>query len=133
MLNNKKYKISIDGLIFNSIHDNYNECTIFKWKPIITFDFKIKKIEIFNQNSVSELYCYNKRKYELFPFHKTTIVSYEIDKLYDDGDIIEFVFHNEYKLFQPKKIRNDKVYPNSMNTSLSNWRCLMNFNDINFY
>lgn len=42
-LNKKKHQILIDGLIFNSIKENYKNCIVFKWKPNITFDFKIKK------------------------------------------------------------------------------------------
>lgn len=44
-LNKKQNIISTDGLIFNSIKENYKKSIILKWKQIITFDFKIKKIE----------------------------------------------------------------------------------------
>lgn len=133
ILNKNKNKILIDGLIFNSKTNSYNECTVFKWKPIITFDFKIKKI-IKSNNYVSwELYCYTYNKeYTLFPKNNygITHISHKIDELYNDDSIIEFYFDNNYNEFKPIKLRIDKIYPNFINIALDNWDCLLN--DINF-
>lgn len=127
ILNKNKYKIPVDGLIFNSIKEEYKECIIFKWKQHITFDFKIKKVERNNDNISWRLYCYSdNKKEELFPIknYGITYVSLEIDKLYKDNDVVEFIFNKNKKIFEPIKPRYDKLLPNFIDIALDNWYCL---------
>lgn len=116
-------------MIFNSIKENYKNCIVFKWKPNITFDFKIKKIRQDNKQILWELYCYTYNKeYIIFPIekYKITYVSLEVDVLYDDGSVIEFIFNNNENMFEPMKLRNDKIFPNFIDIALDNWNCLLN-------
>lgn len=128
-INDIKYEVLTDGLIFNSISDIYKNCIIYKWKPIITFDFKISKIKKYGNNILWELYCYSYNKeYVLFPISKYNklLVNYEIDILYENNKIIEFAFNKEKNYFYPIKTRNDKKYPNFIKIALDNWYCLSN-------
>lgn len=93
-INDINHVIPIDGLIFNSISENYKNCIIYKWKPIITFDFKILKFKD-HDKILWNLYCYSyNNEYILFPFIKYNklYVSQEVDDLYENDKIIEFKF-----------------------------------------
>lgn len=46
--------------------------------------------------------------------------------LYDDGSVIEFIFNNNENMFEPMKLRNDKIFPNFIDIALDNWNCLLN-------
>lgn len=129
ILNKKQNTISTDGLIFNSIKENYKNSIILKWKQIITFDFKIKKIEKKGDYIIWKLYCYNNNKQdEIFPVkdYGITYISLEIDKKYSDNKIIEFLFNNEKNMFEPIKPRDDKSFPNFIDIAIDNWSCLYN-------
>lgn len=128
-INNKKYEILKDGLIFNSINEDYKKCIIYKWKQIITFDFKILKNKDHKNKFSWNLYCYsNNENYVLFPISKynNLIVEQELDILYKDNSIIEFAFNEEQNKFYPIKVRDDKLYPNYVDVAMDNWFCLNN-------
>lgn len=126
-----KNKHNIDGLIFNSINQNYENSIIYKWKYTITFDFMMKKV---NNNHIEwELYCYNgNNKYTIFPNINNYRVKSDkyLDIKYKDGIIIEFEYDENNNTFLPLKIRNDKIFPNYINVALDNWDC--NINKISF-
>lgn len=127
-INGIKHVIPIDGLIFNSISENYKNCIIYKWKPVITFDFKILKFKD-HDKIFWKLYCYSyNNKYTLFPFIKYNklYVSQEIDILYENDKIIEFKFDETKDCFQPIRLRNDKILPNFVEIAIDNWNCLNN-------
>lgn len=128
-INKIKKQILIDGLIFNSISENYKNCIIYKWKPVITFDFRILKFKDHNNKIFWKLYCYTyENNYILFPIYKYSklYVKPEIDGLYKDNDIIEFKFNKTDDSFCPIKLRNDKIKPNFINVAMDNWDCLNN-------
>lgn len=126
--NKMKNEIPVDGLIFNSMSENYRNCKIYKWKPIITFDFKILKCQYNNgEYNLWKLYCYTYNKeYILFPIEKynKVLINYKLDKIYNNNEIIEFIFDENNDSFYPIKVRNDKIYPNFVNIAIDNWNCL---------
>lgn len=120
----KKHKHKIDGLIFNSINNNYKNSVIYKWKYTITFDFMIKK-----NNNIWDIYCYNRNNsyiaFSNFIKNNYKIKSDEnLDIKYKDGIIIEFKYDKGNNMFQPIRIRDDKIMPNFINVALDNWECL---------
>lgn len=128
-IHNKKNEILKDGLIFNSISDDYKNCIIYKWKHIITFDFKILKNKVHENKILWNLYCYShNNKYILFPISKYNdlLVSQELDSLYKDNSIIEFAFNDKLDKFYPIRVREDKLYPNFVDVAIDNWSCLHN-------
>lgn len=127
ILKNKK-GYNIDGLIFNSINQDYENSIIYKWKYIITFDFMMKQINN-NDNITWELYCYNgNNTYIIFPNINNYKVKSDkyLDIKYKDGIIIEFEYDENNNIFSPLRIRNDKIFPNYISVALDNWDCHMN-------
>lgn len=136
LINKKRYEIKTDGLIFNSIYENYRKCKIYKWKPTITIDFKILKKQQNNSKYVIwNLYCYSyNNEFVLFPIEKYNkiFVNKETDKLYENNKIIEFAFNEKDDSFYPIRLRDDKIYPNFIDIAIDNWNCLTNISKIVF-
>lgn len=99
-------KNKLDGLILTPNSDYYDK--IYKYKPIelISIDFKIKKLKnykfallkqngkVFNSNGVNGVIPVSKKDYEL----------------YNDNDIVEFVYKKDK--FVPLRARPDKIKSN---------------------
>jgi hypothetical protein len=106
-----KSKMDNDGLIFTPMYGK----EIYKWKPIITIDLKIKK----QINNKWKLYASNNRIF------KTIRVSNKENEKYLDGDIVEFKWNNKRRTLVPIKLREDKTDGNYYKVALDNFN-LMN-------
>ena len=119
-----------DGLIFTPINVPYfasnNQPSIKKWKPIddLTIDFEIIDTPPFigvkdNQNKI-------------VPFdgtkdNKITSENVDIDyKNYHIGQIVEFKWNPDNKLFYTYRLRSDKIEPNFINIAFDTFSLIIN-------
>ena len=112
-----------DGLIIMPIYaeiGNQGQNTLFKLKQIHTVDFKIveKPTEyeayVYCQYSPNNLKLYASTK-KTNPVFKKLLDKYCPD--FKSGDIVECIYNDRYKCFDPFKIRKDKDRPNNVNTA----------------
>lgn len=80
-------------------------------------------------NNIWDIYCYNRNNsyiaFSNFIKNNYKIKSDEnLDIKYKDGIIIEFKYDKGNNMFQPIRIRDDKIMPNFINVALDNWECL---------
>jgi len=54
------------------------------------------------------------------------LISNNIAKNYNDGDIVEFGFDENINSFFPIRKREDKNIPNFIEIARDNWQCLIN-------
>ena len=150
----KLFKYELDGLIFTPLLKGYNNNSIYKWKPIDTIDFFVKK----RSNDEWQLHIAGniKNEYSNLPFNGigggkfivkrgkiTEIIQNKIfhddtvsEKLrngyinvgkeheYMDKSIIEFFYDTEKQTFVPMKVRDDKRFANNMATINDVWNSL---------
>ena len=123
------YNIYIDGLIFTDVKEDYINSITFKWKENITFDFKINKLNLNGNEEEWYLMCYTVDN-ECIKFEENGIdkilISNNIAKNYNDGDIVEFGFDENINSFFPIRKREDKNIPNFIEIARDNWQCLIN-------
>lgn len=112
----KTVNYPVDGYIFTPVDIGvgiYTQYTLFKWKSLNTFDFKI----VNKDNYLIALIIYNGK---LNSYAGISINSDKgklfLDKLlklsFKDGDIVECVYNKIEETFHPYRIRKDKKNPN---------------------
>lgn len=124
-----------DGLIFTPWNDEYNSnnskipinkrilsnySDIVKWKPIkdITIDFVIKN---------NKLWSYDKNLKELVIFKGSNKFPLNYEDVIIDKDVENYVIEYEWSFskLRPRKIREDKLYPNTLDVAINNWEDIM--------
>lgn len=139
---NKPY--TLDGLVFTPIYTQYYNENIFKWKPVDTIDFFIRKsarnatheswtlhIAGFNRGGNYQHYTFRgfdgKGSFSykkggktlitrnIIPFHYGNVrVPNKVAQNYRDNVVVEFKFSTSENKFIPLQIREDKSFANGI-------------------